>query len=68
VYHADVGGGTGPPSLSAPGLLRAGLSAESRLGFRVSRSIRRFDLVFEPSLGGSTQARVPLAASSGGGQ
>jgi hypothetical protein len=68
VYHADVGGGTGPPSLSAPGLLRAGLSAESRLGFRVSRSIRRFDLVFEPSLGGSTQARVPIAASSGGGQ
>jgi hypothetical protein len=60
VYNADVGGGTGPPSLSTPGLLLPGLSAESRLGFRVPRTIRRFHLVFEPSIGGSVQVRVPI--------
>jgi hypothetical protein len=64
VYHANVGGGTGPPSLSTPGLLRPGLSAESRLGFRVPRTIRRVELVFEPSIGGSVQARVPIEAPS----
>jgi len=61
IYYADVHGGTGPASLSTPGLLRPGLTAESQLGFRVPRSAGPFTLVFEPVIGGPIQVRVNLA-------
>lgn len=61
VYYADVHGGTGPASLSAPGLLRPGLTAESQLGFRVPRSAGSFTLVFEPVIGGPFQVHVDLS-------
>jgi hypothetical protein len=60
VYYADVHGGTGPASLSTPGLLRPGLTAESQLGFRVPRGVGSFTLVFEPVIGGPIQVRVDL--------
>jgi hypothetical protein len=60
VYHPDLGGGTGPATLSSPGLLRPGLIAESRLGFRVPVSAERLMLVFEPALGASMQIHVPV--------
>jgi hypothetical protein len=60
IYYADVHGGTGPASLSTPGLLRPGLTAESQLGFRVPRSTGTFTLVFEPVIGGPVQVHVDL--------
>lgn len=60
VYYADIAGGTGPPSRSTPGLLRRGLTAQARLGFRVPNARRRLALVFEPVTGGSLQVRVPI--------
>ena len=64
-FYADVRGGTGPPSLSTPGLLRPGLTAESQLGFRVPRSAGTFTLVFEPVIGGPVQVRVHLSPVRG---
>jgi len=61
VYYADVHGGTGPASLSTPGLLRPGLTAESQLGFRVPRGAESLTLVFEPVIGGPVQVHVDLS-------
>jgi len=65
IYYADVHGGTGPASLSTPGLLRPGLTAESQLGFRVPRSAGSFTLVFEPVIGGPVQVHVDLSPFRG---
>jgi hypothetical protein len=63
VFYADVHGGTGPAYLSTPGLLRPGLTAESRLGFRVPPRTGAVTLVFEPVIGGPLQAHVNLPPS-----
>ena len=65
VYYADVHGGTGPASLSTPGLLHPGLTAESQLGFRVPRSAGPLTLVFEPVIGGPVQVHVDLSRFRG---
>jgi hypothetical protein len=61
IYYAEVHGGTGPASLSTPGLLRPGLTAESQLGFQVPRGAGAFTLVFEPVIGGPVQVHVDLS-------
>jgi hypothetical protein len=65
IYYADVHGGTGPASLSTPGLLRPGLTAESQLGFRVPRNAGSLTLVFEPVIGGPIQVHVDLSSFRG---
>jgi hypothetical protein len=65
IYYPDVHGGTGPASLSTPGLLRPGLTAESQLGFQVPRSAGTFTLVFEPVIGGPVQVHVDLFQARG---
>lgn len=60
LYFPDIGGGTGPFSLSDTGSLERGEVAKAELAFRVPRSRRRLSLVFEPTVHGSVQVRVPL--------
>jgi hypothetical protein len=59
-YAPVVGGGTGPDSLRKTGSLRAGESAQARLGFRVPSTARRLALLFEPVADGSLQVEVPV--------
>jgi hypothetical protein len=59
-YAPVVGGGTGPDSLRKTGFLRAGESAQARLGFRVPSTARRLALLFEPVADGSLQVEVPV--------
>jgi hypothetical protein len=60
IYYPAVQGGTGPQSLSSPGLLRPMLTAESRLGFEVPANATGLALVFEPAIDGADQVRVRL--------
>jgi hypothetical protein len=61
LYFPDIGGGMGPSSLSDTGSLERGEAAKAELAFRVPRSRRRLSLVFEPTVDGPVQVRVPLA-------